>query len=237
MSCIHLASAYAEPLKCKDYLAGAREAIATKKLEEYVNRPTISQLHALATGAFLAVSKTRYSDATDAQKAEPAARLAEACALQPEARAADVAISVAWELKKSSETASAKLPAADASAPAAPLATSQPKSAGPTIYAKQIAAGLSDTKTQLEQEKWWKEHMAGKFRAFTGKVKDVKEGSLSGYWVNIDIGRNILVRCGLSDAWKHAAQAIKKGGTFTCRGDVSDSWTSIFGITFSMDAG
>jgi len=109
--------------------------------------------------------------------------------------------------------------------------------AKPTITAKQIAAGLSQSKTELEQEEWWDENMAGKYHTVIGKVTDVQKGSLSGFWVNLDIGRNILVRCGLSDAWKHAAREIRKGNAFTCRGDVSRTWTQIFGIAFSMDAG
>lgn len=79
--------------------------------------------------------------------------------------------------------------------------------------------------------------MAGKYHTVVGKVLDVEQGTFSGFWVDLDIGKNIMMRCGLSDAWKHAARAIRKGAKFTCRGDVAKTWTSIMGIGFSMDAG
>lgn len=103
--------------------------------------------------------------------------------------------------------------------------------------AKQIAAELSDSKTTLEQEAWWKENMAGQVRDLTGKVTDVEKGTFSGYWVTLDIGRNIMVRCGMSSKWDGIVQKIRKGQQYTCRGYVSDTWTSMFGIGFSADAG
>ncbi|MFM2278488.1 MAG: hypothetical protein RLZZ444_719, partial [Pseudomonadota bacterium] len=68
-----------------------------------------------------------------------------------------------------------------------------------TITAKEIAAGISQSKTEMAQVAWWDERMSGKLHRITGRVKDVEEGSFSGFWVNMDIGRKIEVRCGLND--------------------------------------
>lgn len=224
--CCAVGRAAAEtPMTCRDYVEGVNAAHAAGKLEEFVRRPTIAQLHILATGASLAMSRTLYSDASDAQKADPSAMLYETCAINLDARAADIAISMTW---KDRQPAAAR--ASKATEPA-------PKPNGPTITAKEIAAGVSASKTEIEQEQWWKENMAGKFHTVVGKVSDVKEGTFSGYWVDLDIGRNVLVRCGLSRAWAAAAAKIKKGNSFTCHGTVAKSWTAIFGIAFSMDAG
>lgn len=106
-----------------------------------------------------------------------------------------------------------------------------------SITAKQISAGLSDNKTELEQEAWWAENMAGKLHEITGRVSDVEKGTFSGYWVTLDIGRDIMVRCGMSNRWDGIAQKIKKGQKHTCRGYVGKSWTAILGIAFSLDAG
>jgi len=104
-----------------------------------------------------------------------------------------------------------------------------------TISAKEIAAGVSDRKTELEQTAWWDDHMAGKFHEISGKVADVEEGSFSGYWVNLKIGRNITVQCGLADEFKATAVALRKGSPFTCKGTVASSWTALFGVSFIMD--
>ncbi|TPK15157.1 hypothetical protein FJ872_19350 [Mesorhizobium sp. B2-5-9] len=104
-----------------------------------------------------------------------------------------------------------------------------------SITAKEIAAGISDEKTELEQESWWKDNMAEKRHEITGKVTDVEEGSFSGYWIDLDIGRNLRLRCGLPDAYKSTAMLQKKGKPFTCKGVTSTSWTSVFGKVFTMD--
>ncbi len=104
-----------------------------------------------------------------------------------------------------------------------------------TISAKEIAGGVSDQKTELAQVAWWDEHMSGKYHEISGKVADVEEGSFSGYWVNMKIGRNITVQCGMGDEFKATAVALQKGSPFTCRGTVSRTWTALFGVNFIMD--
>lgn len=104
-----------------------------------------------------------------------------------------------------------------------------------TITAKTIAAGVSERKTELEQTAWWEEHMAGKLHEVSGKVADVEEGTFSGYWVNMKIGRDITVQCGLGSEFKATAVALRKGSPFTCRGTVSSTWTAIFGVHFIME--
>ena len=106
-----------------------------------------------------------------------------------------------------------------------------------TITAKEIAAGVSDSKTELEQEAWWDDNMAGKLHEITGTVSDVEKGTFSGYWVTLNAGRNIMVRCGMSSKWDGIVQKIKKGQKYTCKGYVSSTWTAVFGTTFSVDAG
>lgn len=106
-----------------------------------------------------------------------------------------------------------------------------------TISGKEIAAGVSDSKTELEQESWWDENMGGKLHEITGTVTDVEKGTFSGYWVTLDAGRNIMVRCGMSGQWDGIVQKIKKGQKYACKGYVSGTWTAIFGIAFSVDAG
>lgn len=105
-----------------------------------------------------------------------------------------------------------------------------------TITAREIEAGVSDEKTELQQESWWEEVMAGKVHRITGTITDVEKGTFSGYWVTLDIGRDIMVRCGLSGKWKSQVERLRKGGKFTCPGYPSSTWTSLFGIGFSMDA-
>lgn len=106
-----------------------------------------------------------------------------------------------------------------------------------TISAKEIAAGVSDSKTELDQEAWWNENMAGKLHELTGKVHDVEKGTFSGYWVTLDLKNGIMVRCGMSSQWDGIVQKIKKGQQYTCKGYVSNTWTAVFGLTFSVDAG
>jgi hypothetical protein len=106
-----------------------------------------------------------------------------------------------------------------------------------SITAKEIAAGISTSKTELDQEAWWDANMAGKLHDITGKVDNVEKGTFSGYWVTLDIGRGIMVRCGMSSRWNGYVQKIKKGQKYTCKGYVSGTWTSAFGVAFSVDAG
>ncbi|RJG43723.1 hypothetical protein [Mesorhizobium sp. DCY119] len=106
-----------------------------------------------------------------------------------------------------------------------------------TITAKEIAAGVSESKTELEQESWWEEHMGGKTHEISGKVAEVEKGTFSGYWVGLNIGRNIRVQCGFGDEFKSTVQSLRKGANFTCKGEVSNTWTSIFGVVFTMEGG
>jgi PAN domain len=108
---------------------------------------------------------------------------------------------------------------------------------GDTITAAEIAAGVSADKTELEQERWWDEHMGGKTHRISGEVYDVEKGSFSGYWVKLDIGRGMHVLCGFEDEAEAAVKSLRKGDRFTCKGKVAGSWTSLMGIMFSMEGG
>lgn len=107
--------------------------------------------------------------------------------------------------------------------------------AADTIGAGEILAGIDKRKTDLARERWWKTNMAGKTHAITGRVKDVREGALSGFWVEMDIGGSVTLRCGLDDAAADTAMDIAKGEIVTCQGEVGPTWTEIFGVTFSID--
>ena len=108
---------------------------------------------------------------------------------------------------------------------------------GDTITAAEIASGVSADKTELEQERWWDEHMGGKTHKISGEVYDVEKGSFSGYWVKLDIGRGMHVLCGFEDEAEAAVKSLRKGDRFTCKGKVAGSWTSLMGIMFSMEGG
>lgn len=108
--------------------------------------------------------------------------------------------------------------------------------AADTITAKEIASGLSDRNTELAQQAWWDEHMKEQRHEITGRVKDVEAGTLSGYWVKLDIGRKVNVRCGLGDEFSEEVVALKKGASYTCKGAVGYTWTALFGLAFDMDA-
>lgn len=107
--------------------------------------------------------------------------------------------------------------------------------AADTMSAKAIAAGVSDQKTEMAQEAWWDEHMANKVHEITGRVTDVQEGTFSGYWVQMDIGRGIGVQCGLPSEMKPVAAGLRKGAKFTCNGEVANTWSAVFGVSFIMD--
>ena len=109
--------------------------------------------------------------------------------------------------------------------------------AADTITAAEIAAGISDNKTELEQESWWDDHMAGKEHEITGVVDDVEKGTFSGYWVRLAIGRNMDLRCGLEDEDEAVVRSLHKGDRFTCRGKAGNTWVSFMGVTFSMEGG
>jgi hypothetical protein len=108
---------------------------------------------------------------------------------------------------------------------------------GDTITAAEIAAGISREKTELEQETWWDEHMGGKTHQISGDVTDVEKGTFSGYWVDLDIGRNIRVRCGFNKGGEETVKSLRKGSRLTCKGKVGNTWTSIFGVLFTMESG
>jgi hypothetical protein len=111
----------------------------------------------------------------------------------------------------------------------------QSAAAEDTVSGRIIATVLSDRYTELEQETWWEENMAGRPHQITGRVEDVTKGTFSGYWVNLNVGSDIIVRCGLGGEHEEIARYLKKGQAFTCRGEPSDTWTAIFGIMFEMD--
>lgn len=77
---------------------------------------------------------------------------------------------------------------------AALVALSSNLAAADTITAKEIAAGISENKTELEQESWWNDNMADRPHEITGNVADVQKGALSGYWVHLNIGNGSDVR-------------------------------------------
>ncbi|MBZ9743171.1 MULTISPECIES: hypothetical protein [unclassified Mesorhizobium] len=118
---------------------------------------------------------------------------------------------------------------------AALVALSSNFAAADTITAKEIAAGISDSKTELEQESWWKENMGDKSHEISGKVVDVQQGTLSGYWVHLNIGKGIKVMCGFEAEQKAVVQSLRKGAPFTCKGRVSSTWTVVFGPSFNID--
>jgi hypothetical protein len=65
----------------------------------------------------------------------------------------------------------------------------------------------------------------------------VEKGTFSGYWVNLDIGRNIKLRCGVEGESEAIAKSLKKGAPFTRKGKVGSSWTAVFGVMFTMEGG
>ncbi|TPO02197.1 hypothetical protein [Mesorhizobium sp. B1-1-5] len=107
--------------------------------------------------------------------------------------------------------------------------------AADTITAKEIAAGISSGKTELEQESWWDANMGGRLHEISGKVADVQAGTLSGYWVHLDIGKGIKTMCGFETEQKSVVQSLRKGDRFTCKGKVSSTWTVVFGPSFNVD--
>lgn len=214
----------AAPMNCETYLQDAAKAQAAGTLDEFLNQPTISSIHLLATGADLALSRISFSNMSAEQRGDVVARLAIACGNQPQSRAADVAIAIAWAKYSTTEKA------------VTPDKTDPDQPTPQIITAEQINAGLSSTKTELEHERWWNEIMSRKLVAVHGTVVQVERGTFSGYWVNLDIGRNIRVRCGMDDAFESIAQALKKGSAYTCTGIASSTWTTILGITFSIEA-
>jgi hypothetical protein len=107
---------------------------------------------------------------------------------------------------------------------------------GDTITAGEIAAGISSDKTELEQETWWDERMGNKTHKISGDVTDVEKGTFSGYWVDLDIGRNMRVRCGFDRGVEDSVKSLRKGSRMTCNGKVSNTWTSIFGVMFDMES-
>lgn len=105
------------------------------------------------------------------------------------------------------------------------------------VSAATLSSALSSKKTELEQEAWWEQNMAGKTMEFTGKVRDVEKGTFSGFWVSLDLGHDIRVRCGMSNKWKETVTKLRKGQSFTCKGEVARTWVAMFGIVFQVDAG
>ncbi|KAB2779416.1 hypothetical protein [Brucella anthropi] len=203
-------------VKCSEYLALMQKENADENSKNHSSAFLL--LNGVALGAYLSVADRKAAEVAEGEDVALYKRYYEYCQKNPEKSAIDGAVIAA-----NAKDGSSKSSDADEDAP--------------TVTAEEIAKGTSQKKTELEQEAWWEENMAGKTLQFVGKVKDVQKGSFSGYWVNIDIGKNIRVRCGMSSDWQEKVTKIKKGQSFTCKGEVSRTWTSIFGTTFQVDAG
>lgn len=109
--------------------------------------------------------------------------------------------------------------------------------AADTFSSKQIRAGVSSEKTQIEQQAWWDKEMSGKLMDFTGTIKDVEKGTFSGYWVTLNLGNNVRALCGMSSQWAEIVTKFKKGQKYTCRGYVSETWSDFYGVAFKVNAG
>ncbi|MCX2696404.1 hypothetical protein [Ochrobactrum chromiisoli] len=175
----------------------------------------------VALGSYLSETGRKFSELTTKESESIYLSLYLTCQENPEMPAIDAAVLSGKHIRsQSTETLTA--PTVDAP---------------PTITASEISAGISKNKTELEQEKWWESNMSGKTYQLTGKVTEVEKGTFSGYWVDVDIGRSILVRCGMSSKWTDQVSKIKKGQTFTCVGEVANTWTSFLKTMFQVDAG
>ncbi|WP_152544424.1 hypothetical protein [Brucella rhizosphaerae] len=214
MSSSFLCSSYAE--STEDAFTNGGEI--TSKTDHGLNQVTM-----LAIGAYLAVKKIPFSKAGATIQGDAFKNFYSYCLKHPDELAVDAAVNASLN-----ETIT-QLDAAD-------VDKTPPTKIPAKITADEIAKGLSRKKTELEQEAWWDEKMAGKTYQLTGKVTEVEKGTFSGYWVNLDIGKNIMVRCGMSSEWEDVVKKIKKGQQFSCTGEVSSTWTSVFGITFRVDA-
>jgi hypothetical protein len=197
---------------CKQLTGAEAKAFDTG---EWPNSGPLMLINGIAMGAYLGASGRKYSDLDKASANEPFKRLFIYCQNNPN----EIAIDAATVSVKSSQENARPIAAVDA----------------PT--ASEIARALSKKRTELEQEAWWDEHMAGKSMSLTGTVDEVEKGTFSGYWVRLDIGHDIRVRCGMSAKWKSVAANLRKGQKFTCQGKVDRTWIALFGIMFQMDAG
>lgn len=219
---LYCASAQANDMQlmtCLDFTSDMQKQAAESAKGKTMGGDGLS-VNIVALGSYLATTGKKFSDLTTKEFESIYVNLKAACEESPETPAIDVAVLSGKGITKTS------------------LDAAPPETATPlTITSAEIASGISKNKTELEQEAWWDETMAGKTYKLTGKVTEVEKGTFSGYWVNLNIGRNIMVRCGMSSDWEATVKKIKKGQQFSCIGEVSKTWTSVFGTTFSVDAG
>ncbi|KAB2788120.1 hypothetical protein F9K97_03170 [Brucella anthropi] len=208
------------PITCKDYATDMQKLVAENSNNKKIGGNGFN-VNIVALGSYLSETGRKFAELTTKESESIYLSLYLTCQENPEMPAIDAAVLSGKHIRsQSTETSTA--PTVDAP---------------PSITASEIAAGISKKKTELEQEKWWESNMSGKTYQLTGKVTEVEKGTFSGYWVDVDIGRSILVRCGMSSKWTDQVSKIKKGQTFTCVGEVANTWTSFFKTMFQVDAG
>ena len=209
-----------QTIACKDFTANMKQQTAGSRQGKKMGGNGFS-VNIVALGSYLSNTGKKFADLTTEESASIYASLYALCEANPNMPAIDAAVSIG------------KHPS-----PSPVVEDTSPQGDKPlTITAAEIASGISRNKTEIEQEAWWEANMSGKTYQLTGKVAEVEKGTFSGFWVDLDIGRNILARCGMSSKWTDTVSKLKKGQTFTCTGTVARTWTSLFKTMFQVDAG
>lgn len=223
------ASALAEEkFTCSDYIRGTESAYLHGGELMSATNHGLNQVTMLAMGAFLAKKGMRFSRATSADQTTAFVSMYRFCQRNPNELAVDAAIIAAAPVTDNSQVTQEE-PKRETEA--------EPKPQPHIITAAEILSGINRNKTELEQQAWWDKNMSGQIYELTGAVTEVEEGMLSGYWVDLDLGRNVLVRCGMSRRWTDVVTKLHKGDKFTCKGKVDRSWTSFYKTMFQVDAG
>lgn len=212
--------ASATPMLCSQYVNEMGEAIAKGTSLEALKKQPFLFSNVLAYGAYARETGKKYSELSNDEQQSIGSALYTQCMDRSSEPLWDVAVTLNFQREEPKPVQIAQSPSQEYT----------------TMTGRQIAAGVSSDKTEMEQEQWWKDNIKGRNLSITGKVSDVEEGTFSGYWVTLDIGRNVDLRCGLGDRWKSTAQKLRKGVEFTCKGKGGNTWTSFFGILFQMDA-
>ncbi len=209
-----------QQITCKDYMADMQKQVAENAQGGSMQGNSFN-VNIVALGSYLSSTGRKFSDLSTEESQSIYLSLYLTCQENADMSAIDAAALSGKHIKtKTGEP------------------TEEHQSDKPLkITASEIASGISRKKTELEQETWWENNMSGKVYQLTGKVTEVEKGTFSGYWVDLDIGRGILVRCGMSSKWTEQVSKIKKGQTFTCTGEVASTWTSVFKTMFQVDAG
>ncbi|SBW14303.1 putative secreted protein [Brucella sp. 10RB9215] len=215
-----------EKFTCADYIRDTESAYLHGGELMSATNHGLNQVTMLAMGAFLARKGMRFSRATSADQTTAFVSMYRFCQRNPNELAVDAAIMAATPVTDNKQVTQDE-----------PKRETKPEPKPHSITAAEILSGINRNKTELEQQAWWDKNMSGQIYELTGAVTEVEEGMLSGYWVDLDLGRNVLVRCGMSRQWSDIVTKLHKGDKFTCKGKVDRSWTSFYKTMFQVDAG